>query len=139
MPYSQIANLDYLEIKENLKTYLRSQAEFTDYDFEGSALSHILDVLSYNTYYTAFNTNLIANEFFIDSATLRDNVIRIAKQLGYRPRSRVAPKSVVSFSANITSPNPPSSYTLQKGSGFVTNFDDKLYSYIVVDLSLIHI
>ena len=133
MPYSQIANLDYLEIKENLKTYLRSQAEFTDYDFEGSALSHILDVLSYNTYYTAFNTNLIANEFFIDSATLRDNVIRIAKQLGYRPRSRVAPKSVVSFSANITSPNPPSSYTLQKGSGFVTNFDDKLYSYIVVD------
>lgn len=133
MPYSQIANLDYLEIKENLKTYLRSQAEFTDYDFEGSALSHILDVLSYNTYYTAFNTNLIANEFFIDSATLRDNVIRIAKQLGYRPRSRVAPKSVVSFSADITSPNPPSSYTLQKGSGFVTNFDDKLYSYIVVD------
>jgi len=133
VPYSQIANLDYLEIKENLKTYLRSQAEFTDYDFEGSALSHILDVLSYNTYYTAFNTNLIANEFFIDSATLRDNVIRIAKQLGYRPRSRVAPKSVVSFSADITSPNPPSSYTLQKGSGFVTNFDDKLYSYIVVD------
>ena len=93
MPYTQLNNLDYLEIKENLKTYMRSRSEFTDYDFEGSALSHILDVLAYNTYYTAFNTNLIANEFFIDSATLRDNVVRIAKQLGYKPKSRVAPKA----------------------------------------------
>lgn len=133
MPYSQIANLDYLEIKENLKTYLRSQTDFSDYDFEGSALSHMLDILSYNTYYTAFNTNLIANEFFIDSATLRDNVVRIAKQLGYRPRSRVAPKAVVDFTATVTSANKPSSYTLQKGSGFVTNFDNTLYNYIVID------
>lgn len=133
MPYSQIANLDYLEIKENLKTYLRSQSEFTDYDFEGSALSNILDVLAYNTYYTAFNTNLIANEFFIDSATLRDNVIRIAKQLGYKPRSRVSPKSLINFTAEITSPNLPSSYTLQKGTGFVTNFDDTLYNYVVIE------
>lgn len=133
MPYSQIANLDYLEIKENLKTYLRSQSDFSDYDFEGSALSHILDVLSYNTYYTAFNTNLIANEFFLDSATLRDNVVRIAKQLGYRPRSRVAPKAIIDFTATVTSQNKPSSYTLKKGSGFVTNFDNTLYSYVVID------
>lgn len=133
MPYSQIANLDYSEIKESLKTYLRSQSEFSDYDFEGSALSNILDVLAYNTYYTAFNTNLVANEFFIDSATLRDNVIRIAKQLGYRPRSRVAPKSVISFSATISSTNPPESYTLRKGTGFLTNFDDTVYKYVVVD------
>lgn len=133
MPYSQIANLDYLEIKESLKTYLRSQSEFTDYDFEGSALSNILDVLSYNTYYTAFNTNLVANEFFIDSATLRDNVIRIAKQLGYRPRSRVAPKSTINFTATITSNNPPASYTLRKGTGFLSNFDDTVYKYVVID------
>ena len=133
MPYSQIANLDYLEIKESLKTYLRSQSEFTDYDFEGSALSNILDVLAYNTYYTAFNTNLVANEFFIDSATLRDNVIRIAKQLGYRPRSRVAPKSTINFTATITSNNPPASYTLRKGTGFLSNFDDTVYKYVVID------
>jgi hypothetical protein len=133
VPYSQIANLDYLEIKESLKTYLRSQSEFTDYDFEGSALSNILDVLSYNTYYTAFNTNLVANEFFIDSATLRDNVIRIAKQLGYRPRSRVAPKSTINFTATITSNNPPASYTLRKGTGFLSNFDDTVYKYVVID------
>ena len=133
MPYSQIANLDYLEIKESLKTYLRSQSEFTDYDFEGSALSNILDVLAYNTYYTAFNTNLVANEFFIDSATLRDNVVRIAKQLGYRPRSKVAPKSEISFTATITSTNPPPSYTLRKGTGFLSNFDDTVYKYVVVD------
>jgi hypothetical protein len=133
VPYSQIANLDYLEIKESLKTYLRSQSEFTDYDFEGSALSNILDVLAYNTYYTAFNTNLVANEFFIDSATLRDNVIRIAKQLGYRPRSRVAPKSTINFTATITSNNPPASYTLRKGTGFLSNFDDTVYKYVVID------
>lgn len=133
MPYSQIANLDYLEIKESLKTYLRSQSEFTDYDFEGSALSNILDVLAYNTYYTAFNTNLVANEFFIDSATLRDNVVRIAKQLGYRPRSKVAPKSEINFTATITSTNPPPSYTLRKGTGFLSNFDDTVYKYVVVD------
>ena len=133
MPYSQLTNLDYLQIKENLKTYLRTQSDFTDYDFEGSALSHILDVLSYNTYYTAFNTNMVANEFFIDSATLRDNVVRIAKQLGYRPRSKVAPRSVVDFTATVTSLNKPSTYTLQKGTGFVTNFDNVLYNYVVID------
>jgi hypothetical protein len=133
VPYSQLNNLDYLEIKENLKTYLRTQTDFTDYDFEGSALSNILDVLSYNTYYTAFNTNLIANEFFIESASIRDNVVRIAKQLGYRPRSKVAPAAKVDFVANITDLVTPSSYTLRKGTGFVTNFENSLYNYVVID------
>ena len=133
MPYSQLTNLDYLEIKENLKTYLRTQSDFTDYDFEGSALSHILDVLAYNTYYTAFNTNLVANEFFIDSATLRDNVVRIAKQLGYRPRSKVSPKAVLDFTTTVTSQVKPSSLTLQKGTGFITNYDNVLYNYVVVE------
>jgi len=133
VPYTQLNNLDYLEIKENLKTYMRSKSEFSDYDFEGSALSHILDVLAYNTYYTAFNTNLIANEFFIDSATLRDNVVRIAKQLGYKPKSRVAPKATVDFTTTVTSQNKPSSYTLKRGSGFITNFDNSLYNYVAID------
>lgn len=133
MPYTQLTNLDYFEIKENLKTYMKSKSEFTDYDFEGSAISHILDVLAYNTYYTAFNTNLVANEFFIDSATLRDNVVRIAKQLGYKPKSRVSPKAVIDFRATVTSQNKPSTYTLKKGSGFITNFDNSLYNYVVID------
>lgn len=134
MPYSQLSNLDFFDIKENLKTYLRSQAEFTDYDFEGSAISNILDVLAYNTYYTAFNTNLVANELFIDSATLRDNVVRIAKQLGYRPRSRVSPRGTVSFSASINNVTEyPSLYTLKKGTGFITNYDNSVYNYVTVD------
>lgn len=133
MPYTQLTNLDYFEIKESLKTYMRSRSEFTDYDFEGSALSNLLDVLAYNTYYTAFNTNLIANEFFIDSATLRDNVVRIAKQLGYKPKSRVAPKATIDFTTTVTSQNKPSIYTLKKGSGFITNFDSSLYNYVVID------
>ena len=87
MPYAQISNLDFNDIKTVLKEYMRTQSDFTDYDFEGSVLSNILDVLAYNTYYTAFNTNMAINELFIDSATLRDNVIAIARQLGYRPRS----------------------------------------------------
>ena len=133
MPYAQINNLDYSQIKENLKNYLKSQSEFTDYDFEGSALSNILDVLAYNTYYTAFNTNLIANEFFIDSATLRDNVVKIAKQLGYRPRSKVASRSKINFTSTIVSPIQPSTYTLKKGTGFITNYDNSLYNFVVVD------
>jgi hypothetical protein len=88
MPYTQLANLDFTEIKTALKDYLRGQSEFTDYDFEGSALSNLLDVLAYNTYYTAFNTNMVVNELFIDSATLRDNVVAIAKQLGTDQRVR---------------------------------------------------
>jgi len=133
VPYAQINNLDYLQIKESLKTYLRSQSEFTDYDFEGSALSNILDVLAYNTYYTAFNTNLVANEFFLDSASVRENVVRISKQLGYRPRSKVAPKTKINFTATIDSSTFPSSYTLKKGTGFLTNYDNQLYNYVTVD------
>ena len=87
MPYTQVANLDFNDIKTALKDYLRAQSEFTDYDFEGSALSTLIDTLAYNTYYTAFNANMAINELFIDSATLRDNVVALAKQLGYRPKS----------------------------------------------------
>ena len=94
MPYTQVANIDFDDIKTNLKEYLRSQNDFTDYDFEGSALATLIDTLAYNTYYTAFNTNMVVNELFIDSATLRDNVVAIAKQLGYRPKSATSPTAV---------------------------------------------
>ena len=78
MPYTQLNNLDFTDIKTALKEYMRAQTDFTDYDFEGSAISQILDVLAYNTYYTAFNTNMVVNELFLDSATLRDNVVSLA-------------------------------------------------------------
>ena len=97
MPYTQVANLDFNDIKVALKDFLKAQNELTDYDFEGSAISNLLDVLAYNTYYTAFNTNMVVNELFIDSATLRDNVVSIAKQLGYRAKSATSPTASVSF------------------------------------------
>ena len=77
MSYIQVANLDFNDIKQSLKEYLRSNSDFTDYDFEGSTLSTLLDVLAYNTYYTAFNANMVVNEAFLQSATLRDNVVSL--------------------------------------------------------------
>ena len=133
MPYTQVANLDFEEIKVTLKEYLRGQTEFTDYDFEGSALSNLLDVLAYNTYYTAFNTNMVVNELFIDSATLRDNVVAIAKQLGYRPKSATAPTAYVSFTVTYNNPTTDTELNLRAGTGFVANYDETLYQYVVTD------
>ena len=78
MPYTQLNNLDFANVKTALKEYMRAQTDFTDYDFEGSAITQILDVLAYNTYYTAFNNNMVLNELFLDSATLRYNVVSLA-------------------------------------------------------------
>ena len=133
MPYTQVANLDFEEIKVTLKEYLRGQTEFTDYDFEGSALSNLLDVLAYNTYYTAFNTNMVVNELFIDSATLRDNVVAIAKQLGYRPKSATAPTAYVSFTVNYSNPTTDTELILKKGTGFIASYDNNIYQYVALD------
>ena len=130
--YVQVSNLDFQEIKTALKEYLRSQSDFTSYDFEGSAMSVLLDTLAYNTYYTAFNTNMVVNELFLDSATLRDNVIALAKQLGYRPKSKVAPEAQVTFTATYPQ-TAPEVAVLQKGTGFTTVFNDTLYSYVTIE------
>jgi hypothetical protein len=131
MPYTQLNNLDFTEIKSTLKDYMRSQSDFTDYDFEGSALSQLLDVLAYNTYYTAFNANMVVNELFLDSATLRDNVVSLAKQLGYTPKSITSPSAELGFS--VTFPvSGPASIKLKAGTGFVTNYDKTLYRYITL-------
>tara|TARA_B100000427_G_scaffold48202_1_gene36196 strand:+ start:3374 stop:5179 length:1806 start_codon:yes stop_codon:yes gene_type:complete len=129
MPYTQLNNLDFVDIKTALKDYMRAETDFTDYDFEGSALSQLLDVLAYNTYYTAFNTNMVVNELFLDSASLRDNVVSLAKQLGYTPKSITAAKSNLSFNVNIPN-NAPDSVTLKKGSGFLTNLDETSYQFV---------
>ena len=133
MPYTQVANLDFEDIKVALKEYLRSQSDFTDYDFEGSALSTLIDTLAYNTYYTAFNTNMVVNELFIDSATLRDNVVALAKQLGYRPKSATSPTAYVSFNVNYDNPTTDTELILKKGSGFISSYDNNIYQYVVLD------
>jgi hypothetical protein len=133
MPYTQVANLDFEDIKNALKDYLRAQSDFTDYDFDGSALSVLIDTLAYNTYYTAFNTNLVVNELFIDSATLRDNVVAIAKQLGYRPKSITSPVAYVSFTVNYTNPTTDTELILKKGTGFIASFDNNIYQYVTLD------
>jgi len=130
MPYAQISNLDFNEIKTVLKEFMRSQSDFTDYDFEGSVLSNLLDVLAYNTYYTAFNTNMAINELFIDSATLRDNVVALARQLGYRPRSITSSTATVSFSVEYTNPTTDTELILKGGSGFVASFNNKIYQFV---------
>ena len=133
MPYTQVANLDFEDIKASLKDYMRAQSDFTDYDFDGSALSTLIDTLAYNTYYTAFNTNMVVNELFIDSATLRDNVVAIAKQLGYRPKSATSPTAYVSFNVTYSNPTTDTELILKRGTGFIASYDNNVYQYVVTD------
>ena len=97
MAFGQYTNLDFDQIKTSIRDYLRANTNFTDYDFEGSNLSIIIDALAYNTYTTAYNTNMAANECFLDSATLRENVVALARNIGYVPRSRRASRAKISF------------------------------------------
>ena len=133
MPYTQVSNLDFKQIKTSLKEYMRAQSDFTDYDFEGSTLSVLLDTLAYNTYYTAFNTNMVVNELFIDSATLRDNVVALAKQLGYRPKSATSPTAYISFTVTYTNATTDTELILKKGTGFTATYDNNVYNYVVLD------
>ena len=122
---SQLTSLDFFEIKESIRSYLRTRKEFTDYDFEGSAASYLIDILAYNTYYTAFNANMALNEAFLESATVRDNIVRIAKQLNYTPRSVKAPKACVHIKAQtvigLNGLTYPEFCTLSKGDVFTAD------------------
>ena len=110
------ANLDFDQIKQSITEYLRSNSNFTDYDFEGSNLSTIIDALAYNTYITSYNANMVSNEVFIDSATLRENVVSLARNIGYVPRSRRASRTNVSFFVDTSSyDEQPQTITLNKG------------------------
>ena len=116
MPLVNFTNLDFDQIKATLRDYLRANSNFTDYDFEGSNLSSILDVLAYNTYITSYNANMVANEVFIDSATLRENVVSLARNIGYVPRSRRSARARISFFVDTSNITPtPSSLTLKQG------------------------
>ena len=116
MPLANFTNLDFSQVKTTLREYLKENSNFTDYDFEGSNLSTILDVLAYNTYITSYNANMVANEVFIDSATLRENVVSLARNIGYLPRSRKAAGATISFFIDTSNITPvPSTITLKKG------------------------
>ena len=95
MPFTQFTNLDFEDIKVQIKDFLRSNSNFTDFDFEGSNFSVLIDTLAYNTYINAFNANLVANESFLDSATIRENVVSLARNIGYVPRSRTAATATI--------------------------------------------
>ena len=113
MAFGQYVNLDFADIQQSIRDYLRANTNFTDYDFEGSNLSIIIDALAYNTYITAYNTNMAANECFLDSATLRENVVSLARNIGYVPRSRRAARARVSF--NVSGLVETSTLTLNAG------------------------
>jgi len=102
MPLVNFSNLDFDQIKASIQDYLRANSNFTDYDFEGSNLSTIIDTLAYNTYITSYNANMVTNEVFIDSATLRENVVSLARNVGYLPRSRKAAVSNISFFVDVS-------------------------------------
>ena len=113
MPVTKFTNLDFDQIKTQIKEYLRANSNFTDFDFEGSNFSVLIDALAYNTYISAFNSNLVVNESFLDSATLRENVVSLARNIGYVPRSRTAARASISF--NVTANSTSSEMKLQPG------------------------
>jgi hypothetical protein len=130
MPFTKFTNLDFDQIKTSIKDYLRANSTFTDFDFEGSNFSVLIDTLAYNTYITAFNSNMIVNESFLDSATLRENVVSLARNIGYVPRSRTAAKAQVSF--NVPAADTPL-ITLQAGLVCVGSVDNTSYTFSIPD------
>jgi hypothetical protein len=124
----QVTELDFDLIKDNLKTYMKNQTEFSDYNFEGSGMSQIIDLLAYNTHYLAMNANFAMNEAFLDSATLRSSVVSHAKGLGYTPRSARAPVAYVDVTLNSST---ATSATLAKGTRFTTKVDGSTFGFVV--------
>ena len=122
-----ISQLDFDGIKDNLKTFLKQQDEFTDYDFEGSGMNILLDVLAYNTHYLGFNANMLANEMYLDSADQRSSVVSLAKQVGYTPRSASASKATIDVLVNNGS---GSSITMARGTKFTSTVDGTNYSFV---------
>jgi len=122
-----ISDLDFDQIKTNLRTFLQSQSEFQDYNFEGSGLSIMLDVLAYNTHYLAFLANMSTNEIYLDSADIRNNIVSLAKMIGYTPSSPRAPRADVDIVINNAT---GTSVTMSKGTVFTTTVDNTQYQYV---------
>ena len=123
----EISQLDFDGIKDNLKTFLSQQDEFTDYDFEGSGMNILLDVLAYNTHYLGYNANMLANEMYLDSADQRSSVVSLAKQVGYTPRSASSSKARINVLMNNAT---GSTVTMSRGTKFTTTVDETNYSFV---------
>ena len=134
MPLVNFSNVDFDEIKQSIKDYLRINSNFTDYDFEGSNLSTIIDTLAYNTYISSYNTNVVSNEGFLDSATLRENVVSIARNIGNLPRSRKSSRANISFSIAASSSNVVTA-TLKAGPVILSssNFNKQSFTYCIME------
>ena len=134
MPLVNFSNVDFDEIKQSIKDYLRSNSNFTDYDFEGSNLSTIIDTLAYNTYISSYNANMVSNEVFLDSATLRENVVSLARNIGYLPRSRKSSRSNITFSVDASNSNAVS-ITLKAGPVVLSasNFNKQSFTYCIME------
>jgi len=124
-----VSEVDYDQIRANLKLFLQSQAEYSDYDFEGSGMSVLIDLLAYNTHYLSYNANMLSNELYLDSADIRKNVVALAKQLGYTPTSVVSPQAVVDITVNNV-PAGTASITMAKGTTFNTTIGQINYNYL---------
>ena len=135
MALVNFANLDFDQIKQSITDYLRSNSNFTDYDFEGSNLSTIIDALAYNTYITSYNANMVSNEVFIDSATLRENVVSLARNIGYTPRSSKSSRANISFIVNTAGYSvKPQTITLNKGIvGTSRSFGNEDYTFSIME------
>jgi len=130
----EVTDLDFDGIKNNLKVFLKQQDQLTDYDFEGSTMSTLLDVLAYNTHYNAVYANVLANEMFLDSADLRNSIVSHAKHVGYTPRSATAPVAYLNVTVNNAT---GSTLTAARGTTFTTTVDGTSYNYIVKDAATI--
>ena len=135
MALVNFSNLDFDQIKSSIKEYLRANSNFTDYDFEGSNLSVLIDTLAYNTYISSYNANMVSNEVFIDSATLRENVVSLARNIGYVPRSKRASVANISFTVDTTNfATNPLSLILQKGTVCSSSsFGSESYTFTIQD------
>ena len=136
MPFTQFTNLDFEDIKVQIKDFLRSNSNFTDFDFEGSNFSVLIDTLAYNTYINAFNANLVANESFLDSATIRENVVSLARNIGYIPRSRTAATGTIKIgdvNLGATTDATPKSLKLRSGLICVGNVENTTYRFSIPD------
>ena len=132
MPFTKFTDLDFDQIKESIKSYLRANSDFSGFDFEGSNFSVLIDTLAYNTYITAFNSNMVVNESFLDSATLRENVVSLARNIGYVPRSRTAAKASVSFTVEVEGTE-SSTFVLEKGLVCVGALNDTSYTFSILE------
>ena len=136
MPFTQYTSLDFDQIKAQIKDFLRSNSNFSDFDFEGSNFSVLIDTLAYNTYINSFNANLVANESFLDSATIRENVVSLARNIGYVPRSKTAAVATIKIGDINVGPTNDSTtkfLTLQAGLVVVGNSDNTTYRFSIPD------